>query len=33
MMPHPERVIDRAHGGTDGRKLFEGIVEGLMAKA
>ncbi len=23
MMPHPERAIDRRHGGTDGRKLFE----------
>jgi phosphoribosylformylglycinamidine synthase len=33
MMPHPERVIEKAHGGTDGRRLFEGLVEGLMAKA
>jgi phosphoribosylformylglycinamidine synthase I len=33
MMPHPERVIEKAHGGTDGRRLFEGLVESLMAKA
>ena len=29
MMPHPERMIEPAHGGTDGRRLFEGLVEGL----
>lgn len=33
MMPHPERVIESAHGSTDGRRLFEGLVEGLMARA
>jgi phosphoribosylformylglycinamidine synthase len=33
MMPHPERVIEKAHGNTDGRRLFEGLVEGLMARA
>lgn len=33
MMPHPERVIEPAHGKTDGRRLFEGLVEGLMARA
>jgi phosphoribosylformylglycinamidine synthase I len=26
MMPHPERAIDAAHGGTDGRRLFEALV-------
>ena len=26
MMPHPERAIEPAHGGTDGRKLFEGLM-------
>ena len=26
MMPHPERMVEPAHGGTDGRRLFEGIV-------
>jgi phosphoribosylformylglycinamidine synthase len=33
MMPHPERVIEPAHGGTDGQRLFRGLVEGLMAGA
>jgi len=33
MMPHPERVIEKAHGGTDGRRLFEGLAEGLLARA
>lgn len=33
MMPHPERVIEPAHGRTDGKRLFEGLVEGLMARA
>jgi len=27
MMPHPERVIEAAHGNTDGRRLFEGLLE------
>lgn len=27
MMPHPERRIEAAHGGTDGRRLFEGLFE------
>src|SRR5690606_6391200 len=26
MMPHPEDLIEAAHGGTDGRPLFEGLV-------
>ncbi|MEW4468366.1 phosphoribosylformylglycinamidine synthase subunit PurQ [Parasphingorhabdus sp. JC815] len=26
MMPHPERAIDPIHGGTDGLKLFEGLL-------
>jgi phosphoribosylformylglycinamidine (FGAM) synthase-like amidotransferase family enzyme len=29
MMPHPERRIEDAHGGSDGRRLFEGLVESL----
>ncbi|GLI97624.1 phosphoribosylformylglycinamidine synthase subunit PurQ [Sphingobium sp. BS19] len=33
MMPHPERMIEPAHGGTDGRRLFEGLVEGLLTRA
>lgn len=31
MMPHPERMIEAAHGGTDGRRLFEGLVGTVMA--
>ena len=27
MMPHPERCIEGAHGGTDGRRLFEGLLD------
>lgn len=30
MMPHPERVIETAHGGTDGRTLFESVL-GMLA--
>jgi phosphoribosylformylglycinamidine synthase subunit PurQ / glutaminase len=30
MMPHPERAIESAHGGTDGRALFESAVKGLV---
>ncbi|NLS28496.1 Phosphoribosylformylglycinamidine synthase subunit PurQ [Sphingomonas sp. S2M10] len=26
MMPHPERKIEAAHGGSDGRRLFEGLL-------
>ena len=26
LMPHPERRIERAHGGADGRRLFEGLL-------
>ncbi len=31
MMPHPERMIEAAHGGTDGRRLFEGLVGAVFA--
>ena len=31
MMPHPERRIETAHGGTDGRRLFEGLLETVGA--
>jgi len=27
MMPHPERMVEAAHGGQDGRRLFEGLLE------
>ncbi len=29
MMPHPERLSDPTLGGTDGRKMFDGLVEAL----
>jgi phosphoribosylformylglycinamidine synthase len=29
MMPHPERALEPAHGVTDGRRLFEGIVHAI----
>ncbi len=28
MMPHPERMVEPAHGGTAGRRLFEGLLGG-----
>ncbi len=31
MMPHPERMIEPAQGGTDGRALFESAVEALVS--
>ncbi|HEY0412207.1 MAG TPA: phosphoribosylformylglycinamidine synthase subunit PurQ [Allosphingosinicella sp.] len=27
MMPHPERAVEEAHGRTDGRRLFESLLE------
>ena len=29
LMPHPERAVDPLHGGTDGRRLFEGLLEAV----
>jgi phosphoribosylformylglycinamidine synthase len=29
MMPHPERLIEDAQGGTDGRRLFEAVQAAL----
>jgi phosphoribosylformylglycinamidine synthase len=29
LMPHPERVVDETIGGTDGRGLFESLIETL----
>jgi phosphoribosylformylglycinamidine synthase len=29
MMPHPERAFEDAHGNTDGRRLFEGLLEAV----
>lgn len=31
LMPHPERMIEPAHGGTDGCRLFEGLLETIAA--
>ncbi|MBX9899081.1 MAG: phosphoribosylformylglycinamidine synthase subunit PurQ [Qipengyuania sp.] len=30
MMPHPERAVDPAHGGTDGLTLFESALGALV---
>ena len=32
LMPHPEDLIEAAHGGTDGRGLFESAL-GMQAAA
>ena len=29
LMPHPERAVEPAHGRTDGRRLFEGLLEAV----
>ncbi len=29
MMPHPERMVEAAHGRTDGRRLFQGLIESI----
>ena len=29
MMPHPERVVDPVTGGTDGRAMFQSLIESL----
>lgn len=31
MMPHPERAVEEAHGNTDGRRLFEGLLQTVAA--
>jgi phosphoribosylformylglycinamidine synthase subunit PurQ / glutaminase len=31
MMPHPERFIEKAQGGIDGRALFESVVWSLVS--
>lgn len=30
LMPHPENLIEPAHGGTDGRALFESALRSVM---
>jgi phosphoribosylformylglycinamidine synthase len=29
LMPHPERAMETAHGNTDGRRIFEGLLEAV----
>lgn len=31
LMPHPERLIDPLQGGTDGKAMFDGLVETVAA--
>jgi len=31
MMPHPERASDPMLGGTDGLRLFQGVINSLTA--
>ena len=33
MMPHPERAVEPAHGCSDGRRLFEGLIEAVTQTA
>lgn len=33
MMPHPERAVDAAHGGTDGRRLFVSLMQSMEQDA
>lgn len=33
MMPHPERMVEPAHGGTDGARLFESLAQAALARA
>ncbi|HEY9695168.1 MAG TPA: phosphoribosylformylglycinamidine synthase subunit PurQ [Oculatellaceae cyanobacterium] len=33
MMPHPERAVDPVLGGTDGMKLFEGLLKAVVTYA
>lgn len=33
MMPHPENLIEAAHGGSDGRRLFEGALNLMESEA
>ena len=33
LMPHPERMVEAAHGGTHGRRLFEGLLQTVSEAA
>jgi phosphoribosylformylglycinamidine synthase len=32
MMPHPERMVEPEHGGTDGARLFGSLMESLLGQ-
>lgn len=31
LMPHPERAVDSAHGGTDGQAMFRSLISATIA--
>ena len=33
LMPHPENLVEPSHGGTDGRRVFEGALDALDVAA
>ncbi len=33
MMPHPERMVEPQHGGTDGARLFEALAKSVLERA
>ncbi|MFN3819765.1 phosphoribosylformylglycinamidine synthase subunit PurQ [Blastomonas sp.] len=33
MMPHPERMVEPQHGGTDGARLFETLARSVLERA
>ncbi|WP_373487181.1 phosphoribosylformylglycinamidine synthase subunit PurQ [Blastomonas sp.] len=33
MMPHPERMTEPLHGGTDGARLFESLAQSVLERA
>ncbi len=33
MMPHPERMVEPQHGGTDGARLFEALAASVLERA
>jgi phosphoribosylformylglycinamidine synthase I len=33
MMPHPERMVEPLHGGTDGARLFEALAASVLERA
>ena len=33
MMPHPERMVEPQHGGTDGARMFEALAQSVLERA